>query len=225
MVRYPVTVIFTWKSSGSPFNSLRDVCNSVKGMSSSSPIKWEVVTTVKTCNRTTVVVPSAEKKKGKEQKASLVFIDYDDCNGVCVIHSKDSSQYSNEDVLISDENLENLLTPFAGLSHRSTRKIQGFRYHLGDYVACVGVVDSGPLAGSMVLELSYLGSEFSTDNGGTEAAISQLCALANSLIPSSDRSHPELQFKSFFRPFADQNLFQFSDRALLWIESLQLLHS
>jgi hypothetical protein len=224
MVSYPLTVIFTWNSSGSPFNSLRDTCNCIKGMSSCSAIKWEVITTVKTCNRTTAL-PLAEKKKGKEQKSCLVFIDYDDCNGVCVIHSKDSSQYSNDDVLISDENIENLLTPFAGLSHRSTRKIQGFRYHLGDYVACVGVVDSGPLAGSVVLELSYLGSEFSMEDGSSEA-ISQLCALANSFIPISDRNHPELQFKSFFRPFSDQKFsFQFSDRALLWIDSLQLLQS
>jgi hypothetical protein len=219
MVSYPFTAIFTWSPSGSPFNSLQETCNSIKSLSSCAELKWEVIATVKTCN-STVHVPAAEKKKGKEQKSSVVFIEYDDCNGMCVIHSKPSSQYCSDDVLIADENIENLLTPFAGLSHRSTRKIQGFRYHLGDHIASVGIVDHGPLAGQVVLELAYLGLE--TDLAET---MSQLCALANSFVSSSDRSSAHLHFKYFFRPFEakQSKQFLFSDRALLWIDSLQLL--
>jgi hypothetical protein len=219
MVSYPLTAIFTWSPNGSPFNSLQETCNCIKGLSLCSELKWEVIATVKTCN-TTVHVPAAEKKKGKEQKSSVVFIEYDDCNAVCVIHSKPSSQYFHDDVLIADENIENLLTPFAGLSHRSIRKIQGFRYNLGDHIACVGIVDHGPLAGHVVLELAYLGLE----SDQTET-MSQLCALANSFVSSADRSSPNLQFKYFFRPFeaTPRSQFQFSDRALLWIDSLQLL--
>lgn len=224
MAEYPLTVLFTWNPSGPPFTSLKEATNAIKLWSASYPSKWEVITTVKTCNATPAITPgkgSADKRKGKEQKSSIVFLEYGDSNGVCVIHSKDSSQYSTDDVLIADENIENLLTPYGGLTHRSTRKIQGFRYHLNDYVVCIGLVDSGPLLGHLVLELTYLGREFRAE---PEEMFSQLCALANSFIPSGDRN-PNLQFRSFFRPFTDPAEFSLSNRALLWIESLQLLQS
>lgn len=224
-INYPLSVILTWNPSNSSFNSLKEVCDSLKRISSCYGLKWEVTATIKTFK----TIPQqqfqqqqsqsqVDKKKGKEQRNGVIFIHYDDSNITCVINSKDLNNLTLEDVIIADENIEGLLTGFASLSLRATRKIQGFRYNLGDYIVCIGTIDHGPLSGIVVLEISYIGCELDSTN-----VLLELHSLAESLIPLNDRNSLNLNLKSFIRQVENEHSFSFSDRVLLWVNSLQLL--
>lgn len=229
-INYPLSIILTWNPSISSFNTLKEVCDSLKELSCYYGIQWEVTATIKTFKTNPQLQQlqsqsqgqsqgqQIDKKKVKEQRTGVIFIQYDDSNTTCVINSKDLNNLSYEDIIIADENIENLLTGFAGLSLRATRKIQGFRYNLGDYIVSIGTMNHGTLAGITILELSYIGSELDSNT-----VISELHSLAESLIPSNDRNSLNLNLKSFVGEINSERSFSFADRVLLWINSLQLL--
>lgn len=240
-INYPLSVIFTWNPNISSFNSLKECCDNIKRYSSCYGIKWEVIITLKTYKN--IQQPQQqlqqqqnqqqnpqslnqqqqnqrEIKKGKEQRTGVIFIQYDDSNIRCVINKKELNQCNVDDVIIADKNIENLLTGFAGLSLRATRTIQGFRYNLGNFIVSIGIMDNGPLAGIVILELSYIGCELDSTS-----ALSELHSLAENLIPLTDRNSSSFNLKSYIRQVDIERPFCFSDRVLLWVDSLQLSQS
>ena len=164
----PYSLVFSWElKRGNESDSMMILNKKLSEIAiNTKPLEWEVVIILKRSKRKNIMSDGSEfSKKNKDDAASILFVRLADCSKCCVIPKMkrkdsimDSPSIMLKDILVGDENLEEILTNSAELATRSTWRIIGLKYCVGDFMIAVGSKDHGTDVPEPILEISYLPS-------------------------------------------------------------------
>eukprot|EP01041_Mallomonas_annulata_P005765 gene5765-11653_t len=217
-IQFPITCLYTWPSNAEPgIESVSRISSKLAALSQNvRGREWEVTVVLKRAKRNSALLDGSDKSiKRKDEESALLFVRFPDCGKCCVlprtkINELTLSQRSIADVLVGDDNIESILSSDSII--RSTWKISGSRFLIGDFAIGVGRNDHGADLPTAVLEISYL--PVCEDMKHVLALINQ---LARDIVSPTD--------PSLMKCVADSTLssateFTISHRALQWAYSV-----